>query len=192
MTYTSNKKSEIILRKDSEWRLIENEFCLVKDFRPLMGSIVKDGMAISPVTSVPYASVELKCKKIQGEITGFICHKIDFINLWSVFKESGLNEEKVEVCIYWSTKHYNNIIAKILSCFLLVLLGVTPFPKIFVMAYEKGTYEKAVSRANEDASCGRFGVGGDCKLPIGENAEVFIYGSMPLKIWTPAIMKEKL
>jgi len=35
-------------------------------------------------------------------------------------------------------------------------------------------------------------VGGDCKLPIGENAEVFIYGSMPLKIWTPAIMKEKL
>jgi hypothetical protein len=185
MTYASNKKSEIILRKDKEWRLIENELCIVKDFRPLMGSVVKDGMAISPVTSVPYASVELKCKKIQGEITGFICHKIDFINLWYAFRENGLDGETEEVCIYWSTKHYNNIIVKILSSFQLIVLGATPFPKIIVIVYKKGTYERNIRSDNGI-------LGQEHKLPLKENAEVFIYGSMPLQFWIPDIMKEKL
>lgn len=186
-------ESEIALLRDKDWSLIDSELCLVKDFRPFMGSVVKDGIAISPVASVPYAAVTINCKKIQGEKEGFICHKIDFINLWSAFRDSGLNEETEEVCIYWSTKHYNNMVAKVLSKFLLTLLGATPFPKMFVMAYKKGTYERAISRIDAgDGGVGMFGVGNDCKLPLKENAQVFIYGSIPLKIWTPDIMKEKL
>ncbi len=181
----NDKQSEIILRKDKEWSLIDSELCLVTNFIPLMGSTVKDGVVVSPNVNTPYASVTIKCKKTKEEITGFITHKIDFVNLWHVFKEINLNEEKEEVLIYWTTKHYNNIVAKIISAFYLTLLGGTPLPKIFVMLYQKGTYDK----------CGhgnRFETKGNCKLPLKENAQVFIYGSVPINCWIPDIMKEKL
>ena len=185
--------TEIILRKDKEWSLIDSELCLVTNFSPLMGSTVKDGVVISPGVNTPYASVTIKCKKIKEEITGFITHKIDFMNLWHVFKEIGLNEEKEEVLIYWTTKHYNNKIAKIISAFCLTLLGGTPLPKIFVMLFSKGTYERSISRIDAgDGSVSRFGAGNDCKLPLKENAQVFIYGAVPINCWTPDIMKEKL
>ena len=178
-------QSEIILRKDKEWGLIDSDLCLVTNFTPLMGSSVKDGVVISPDVNMPYASVTIKCKKIKEEITGFITHKIDFVNLWHVFKEIGLNEEKEEVLIYWTTKHYKNIIAKIISVLALTFIGGTPLPKIFVMLYQKGTYDRCVNG-------NRFGNNGDCKLPLKENAEIFIYGSVPINCWIPDIMKEKL
>jgi hypothetical protein len=80
-----NKNSEILLRKDKEWSLIDGELCLVDDFAPLVGSFVKNGVVISSQSSLPYASVNLSCKKIPENITGFITHKIDFSNLWAAF-----------------------------------------------------------------------------------------------------------
>lgn len=169
-------KEEIILRKDKEWSLIDSELCLVTDFLPLMESTVKDGIAISPVTTMPYASISVECKRIKEKITGFITHREDFINLWHVFKEISLNEDKEEVLIYWTTKHYNNVIAKIISGTMLTMLGATPFPKIFVMLFKKGAYEKTA----------------DFKLPLKGNAQVFIYGLLPINCWVPKIMKENL
>jgi hypothetical protein len=72
-------------------------------------------------------------------------------------------------------------------------MGATPFPKIFVMVYKKGTYERAISRIDAgDGRVGSFGMGNDCKLPLKENAQSFIYSSMPLSCWIPDIMKDKL
>lgn len=174
MNNYSNKQAEVILRKDKEWRLIDGELLLVTDFSPLMGSTVKDGVAISSVSDVPYASISIESKKIKEKTTGFITHKEDFINLWSAFKEIGINQGNEEVLIYWTTKRYNNIIAKILSSFLLGLLGSTPFPKIVVMVCKKGTYESCPD--------------GFPLLP-DKKILVFVYGLMSIKWWIPDIMK---
>jgi len=112
------------------------------DFLPLAGSIVKNGVVMSPNVNTPYASIALKNKRTVKKITGFITHKIDFTNLWEVFKERGINEEKEEVLIYWSTKHYGNVIVRIISFLMLVFLGATPLPKMFVMIFHKGIYDK--------------------------------------------------
>ena len=72
---------QITLHKDKEWHLIDSELCLVADFQPLMGSVVSDGEAISPVVSSPYAEIKIVCKKATGIIAGLITHKEDFINL---------------------------------------------------------------------------------------------------------------
>ena len=37
MANLSNTKSELILRKDREWSLIDSELCLITDFLPILG-----------------------------------------------------------------------------------------------------------------------------------------------------------
>jgi len=148
MTHSSNEQAEIILRKDKEWSLIDSELCLVTDFSPLAGSTVEDGIVISPEKNVPYASTILECKRTDEKITGYICHEIDFLHLWAAFRERRIDEEKEEVLIYWSAKHYTNIIAKMLSAPMLFLLGGTPLPKIVVMVCPKGTYRACDDRFN--------------------------------------------
>ena len=171
-------KEEIILRKDKEWSLIDSELCLVTDFLPLMGSTVKDGIAISPVTNAPYASINIECKRTQERITGFICHKMDFTHLWAAFRERGVNEAKEEVLIYWSTKHYKYKIIKLLSTCMLILLGATSLPKIVVMVCPKGTYE---NRAN------------GFKWPPKQEALLFacilVSGIRYPNCWIPDVMK---
>jgi hypothetical protein len=172
--------SEITLRKDKEWSSIDSELCRITDFTPLNGSTVKGGEAISPVTTEPYASVTIECKKYLNKVTGFITHKIDFINLWTAFREREIGESE-EVLIYWTTKHYKS---KMLGMFSVAL------PKIIVMVHEKGAYERGLN--NKDNVCGKFGMGSNCKLPTEENAQAFIYSSMPIIFWIPDIMKENL
>ena len=168
-----NEQSEPILRKDKEWSLIDGELCQVTDFLPLMESAVKDGIVISPVAIAPYASITLKCAKTTKKIKGFITHKIDFANLWAAFKERGINEEKEEVLIYWSIKHYKYKLYQALSDFMLTLIGGTPMPKIIVMICPKGTYK----------SCECF------RLLPKKQVLVFVYGLMSLKWWMPDVIK---
>jgi len=167
-------EEEIILRKDKEWSLIEGELCLVTDFTPLMGGAVKNGVVTSPITSTPYASTTIKCKKVPQKVTGFITHKMDFAHLWAAFRERGVNEEKEEVLIYWSTKHYKYKIYQALSTFMLALMGATPMPKIIVMICPKGTFENCPD--------------GFPLLP-GKEVRVFVYGLMSIKWWVPVVMK---
>ncbi|MGB8953235.1 MAG: hypothetical protein WCC06_11300 [Candidatus Aminicenantales bacterium] len=121
-------KSEVILLKDNQWSVIDGELCRVINFTPL-GSI-KDGKVKALNKTIPYASVTLECKRLSKEITGFICHRMDFIHLWSAFKERGVKNDE-EVIIIWSKKHYKKLY-KIFSAF---------FPRLWVMICPKGAYE---------------------------------------------------
>ncbi len=123
-------KEKITLLKDEEWGSIDGEACRVIDFVP-MGSSVKNGKVIAKDMTTPYASIQIECKKLSGEITGFITHKIDFINLWNAFKERGVRENE-EVLIFWSINHYKNKIFKSLS---------RAMPKLWVMICKKGAFE---------------------------------------------------
>jgi len=116
------------LLKDSQWSAIDGELCRVVDFFPIAS--VKGGKILA-IGKTPYASVVLECKKLPTKIKGFITHKVDFIHLWTAFKERTIKEDE-EVIIIWSKKHYKNIIYKIFSTFM---------PKLWVMVCPKGAFE---------------------------------------------------
>lgn len=169
MNDSFNKQSEIIFQKDREWNLIDGELCLVTDFYPIKDASVINGAIACYAPTNPYAVVKLECIKVQNEIKGIINHKMDFINLWAAFKESGINTEKHEVLIYWSRKRYKNKILKVFSSIL---------PKMVVMICPKGTYK----------SCSD----GFPLLQEEKRILVFVYGLMAKKWWVPDVMNESV
>lgn len=124
------EQSEIILLKDSEWSVIDREFCRVTNFVSM--SVIKDGKVSAFSKGMPYASINLERKKFPGQkITGFITHRLDFIHLWKAFEERGIGTDE-ELIIFWSTEHYKNILYKLLSIWM---------PKLLVMICPKGAFE---------------------------------------------------
>lgn len=117
------------LRSNSQWDTIEEEICRVTDFVPL-GDTYKEGRVQTINSSTPYASVTLECRKFPEKIIGFICHKVDFTNLWLAVKEKRVKDDE-EMLIIWSKKHYKRLYKPF--AFLL--------PKLWVMICPKGAYE---------------------------------------------------
>jgi len=128
------EQSEVTLLKDREWIVIDGELCRVINFTPL--GLIKDGKVLALNKWTPYASVHIECKKLPIKITGFICHKMDFMHLWLAFKERGIKQDE-EVLIVWSKRHYKKI-CKIFSAFM---------PRLWVMICPKGAFEL------EDPNC---------------------------------------
>ena len=123
-------ETEIVLLTDKDWSTIDGECCRVNYFRPLGSLVDSDGKVKSMDRTTPYASVNIECKKLGKNITGFITHKVDFKHLWAAFKDRKLKEDE-EVIIIWSKKHYKRgrgLFSDIL-------------PKLWVMVYRKGYYE---------------------------------------------------
>ena len=80
---------ERLLLKDKDWSSVEEQVCLVTDFRPMveMGSgrivFVNGGM---PGFRGPYAWVWLRSESGE-ELTGIIKRKLDFMMLWAAFHQ---------------------------------------------------------------------------------------------------------
>jgi hypothetical protein len=119
---------EVVLLTDKDWSVIDGELCRVLQFEPL--SRILAGEIVGP-KEIPYASVILECKKLQGPVRGYVTHKIDFTNLWTVFQERTLGEDE-EVIIVWTKQHYKTRWLKYFS---------KVFPKLIVMVYPKGHLE---------------------------------------------------
>lgn len=126
------EQSEVTLLKDREWSVIDGELCRVIDFVPLC--LIKNGKVLALNKPTPYASVHVECKKLPTKITGFICHKIDFMHLWMAFKERTVKQDE-EVIIIWTKKHYKKIY-KIFSAFM---------PRLWVMICPNGAFELKVN-----------------------------------------------
>lgn len=146
--------------KTSDWRSIEGQLCRVKDFSPLSGSI-ENGTIMSIDKTTPYASVVFECEKINGKITGYITHKLDFAMLWAAFKEPAAhfdgvnleladtdeldpsnyfqgNEKKMpEVLMTWTEKKYKPGVG----------LFKGGLPKLIVMLCPSGAYELLTDNA---------------------------------------------
>jgi len=133
MTFSSEEQSGITLLKDSQWSVIDGELCRVIDFTPL--GLVKNGKVLALDKTTPYASITLECKKLPNKITGFICHKTDFMHLWIAFKERGIKQDE-EVIIIWTKRNYKYKLYKIFSGF---------FPRLWVMICPKGAFELMVN-----------------------------------------------
>lgn len=131
MKNTKEDKVEVILLGDSQWDIIEGEFCRINRFTPLVG-FMKDGTIASVDNRTPYASVSIECRKFpQKEMTGFITHKLDFANLWKIFKERGVRQDE-EVILIWSKKNYKSKFLSLISSF---------WPKLHIIIFPKGFWE---------------------------------------------------
>jgi len=127
-----SQNTEIILRKDTEWSIIDGEPCRVISFTPI--ATVENGKILTSNKTKPYASVALECKKLPNGIQGFIRHKTDFKHLWVAFKERGVKNNE-EVIIFYSKKHLKSY-AKIFSAFM---------PRLWIMICHKEAFELMTS-----------------------------------------------
>jgi len=125
----TNIEQNEVMRKDSEWSTIDGEPCRVIHFTPMAS--VQNGKIVASNITDPYASVTLECKKLPNTIKGFITHKMDFIHLWTAFKERGIFNNE-EVIIIWSKRHYKYKFLKLFSA---------AYPKLWVMICSKGALE---------------------------------------------------
>jgi hypothetical protein len=116
---------EVVLLTDKDWTVVDGEPCRVLQFEPFSHFVA--GEIVGP-KEMPYASVMLECKKVQGPVRGYVTHKIDFTNLWTVFQERTVGENE-EVILVWTRKHYKIKALKHLSKI---------FPKLIVMVYPRG------------------------------------------------------
>ncbi len=116
------------MNNTKNWNIIDGELCKVINFTPLVS--IEDRKVTHFDNQMPYAYVTLECKKLLQQEKGAIFHKVDFLNLWNVFKERGVSEDE-EVLLFWSKKHYKWY-AKIFSLFM---------PKLRVMVCKKSTFD---------------------------------------------------
>lgn len=156
-----DQQMQVTLIKDNEWSEIDGEPCRVINFVPL--ATVKNGKVVALNKTTPYASVTIECKKLRGKITGFICHKMDFMHLWLAFKERGITQDE-EVLIFWSKKNYRNIVYKIFSAFM---------PRLWVMVCPKGAFELKVDPGYRPELTG----------------EARFSATRPIVDWKPRVMK---
>jgi len=129
---THSNSERLVIGKDVPWDAIRNAFCRVNSFTPL--AKVKSGKIKDAIPGLHYASlsVELpRIKELPSEAVMPITHKIDFRNLWEVYKERGLNQDEEVLVVYSPTAQSK--LGRILS-------GV--LPKLVIRIYPIGSLEK--------------------------------------------------
>lgn len=120
--------TEILLRNDKDWSVIDGEPCRVTAFTP--SATVEDERVTAHSKHAPYATIDIECLGLAHDATGFITHKTDFLHLWSAFSERGAREDE-EVIVFW-TKSYLKRHARMLSKFM---------PRLWVMVCPKEAFE---------------------------------------------------
>lgn len=118
--------SNIPLATDKQWSLIDGEVCRATNFS---NALTDKGKFTA------YGSITIECKKLPNKITGIICHKIDFQNLYKAFTNPLIKETSntpAEVIFMWSKKKYNNLLISLFSFFM---------PKMVVLICPKEAYE---------------------------------------------------
>lgn len=128
------KQKEIILLKDNEWSMVDGEFCRVVSFTPLVGYVDEDGEVKAVNSRTPYGSITIEHKKFPQKITGYINHKLDFLNLWNALKKRELKSNE-EVIIVWSKNNYKSKLLKFLPGF---------WPKLRIVICPKGFWDKVI------------------------------------------------
>ena len=115
--------------KEIPWDDIRESFCRVKRFAPLAhreSSKLKDYSR-----GMPYCVLLVECPGVCEEAYLPVVHKLDFNNLWSVFKEQGIGPNE-EVLISYAPIEKKHLI-KLFRVFL---------PSLVIRLYPKGSLEK--------------------------------------------------
>ena len=158
----NQQESDITLLRNSDWRVVDGEGCRVTDFVPM--ATIKEGKVLAINRALPYAAVHLQCKNFPNQkVTGFICHRLDFIHLWRAFKDRGVRPDE-EVIIIWSGKHYKNWLYRILAF---------AMPRLWVMICQKGAFELIIDPSSRPDLTG----------------EARARAELPIIHWKPEVMQ---
>jgi hypothetical protein len=171
----------VVLLHDADWSAVADELCLVTDFIPMAHVAQGQVHGISP--GAPYASVHLRSPRVEGEVTGFITHKLDFSMLWAAFKDRAdvvgartalgagceelsdeLGPDEEEVWLLWTKGKYRG-----LSKFFGGML-----PRLVVMVGRRGAFDLLT----------------DPNVRPELKGEARAMAIMPLVTWTPEVMGE--
>jgi hypothetical protein len=124
------------LVRDRDWAAIDGHICRVTSFNPL--AQVEGGKVGRAGRRSPYALISME---IPGwpETTGAIFHRADFLHLWKVFREIGL-DDTVEVNVAW-IKSSLRLPAKWLAAFM---------PGLAVMVCKAGAFELITTKCQPE------------------------------------------
>ncbi len=111
------ESKELTILKNKDWDIIKDQWLRVIEFVPL--GKIENNKIMALDSRMPYASLRVECKKFPQNVKIFITHKIDFKNLW-------------EVLIMCPSKYSKKIFK----------LFFPAMPKMVVMIYPKGSFEK--------------------------------------------------
>jgi hypothetical protein len=148
------------LLKDSDWRHLQGDACRVVGFTPM--AEVKNGEVYALDSSMPYASVTFECRKSPQLVDGFICHRIDFINLTEAMKAKLLRVD-TEVLMFWNKKQLRGY-AKLFS---------KTMPRFCFMLCQKGAFELMTNNAHRPELRG----------------EARFFAMAPIMEWIPEVMR---
>lgn len=148
----NSEQSEVpLIGRDIPWEAIEGEFCRVKHFTPL--AVVESGKVKSASTMLPYASLKVELPDLsehpdyQQKLKGIILphealmpvmHKLDFRNLWEVFKEIDVSKDpegaltNMEVLVVYAPLKRRKLTG--------LFSGI--LPSLVIQLYPKGSLER--------------------------------------------------
>lgn len=164
---TSEQNGALLIGKDIPWEAVEGEFCRVNHFTPL--AIVESGKVKSASPMLPYALLRVELpdlskhpdyqRKPKGiilprEASMPVMHKLDFRNLWEVFKETDINPEIMEVLVVYAPLKKRSL-TKLFS-------GV--LPSLVIQVYPKGSQERLYEKPEKGKAKEWF----DSLQPIAE------------------------
>jgi hypothetical protein len=157
-----------VIGKDISWEAIEGEFCRIEHFTPF--AIVESGKVKAASSTLPYASLRVELPELSGhpdyqkklknitlprEALMPVIHKLDFRNLWEVFKETNINQEIMEVIVVYAPLKRR----KIMNLFSSVL------PSLVIQLHGKGALERLYRK------------------PETGNIEDWVYSMRPIAEW---------
>jgi len=116
---------------DKQWEAVGKSSFLITDFTPLVG-FVENGEVKSVNVRTPYGTIDIENESSLREIAA-INHKIDFLNLWSIFKERGIKDDE-EVIAFNIKDRYKGLLR----------LTSSALPKLWIFVCHKGTYRNIV------------------------------------------------
>jgi hypothetical protein len=124
-------QNNITLLKDKDWESVQGKLCKVISFTPT--ARIKDGKVVAINKTYPYASIEIgdiELQTLKKPITGFVTHRIDFMNLWHVFKDRGVKEDEI-VAVVWTKENFKSKLYKLFPSIL---------PKMIIIIFTKEGY----------------------------------------------------
>lgn len=116
---------------DKQWESIGKDSFLIADFTPLAG-FVENGEVKSVDVRTPYGTIDIENESLIKEAAA-ITHKVDFLNLWSIFKERGVKDDE-EVIAFYIKNRYKGLLR----------LTASALPKLWMFICHKGTYKNIV------------------------------------------------
>jgi hypothetical protein len=123
------EKDYPVLGKDIPWTSFEYEALRVTNFTPL--AIIENSKIKDVSVSLPYAMLLVESPKLPQESRLLVVNKVDFQNLWAVYKERGVNPE--EEVIVFCVPFYRNKLLRLFN---------SSMPRLHIYIFPKGRLEQ--------------------------------------------------